>query len=236
MLSDKLADIVKKLPGVSYVLAATTYLGARATGVEELAGAPLVVACGTCALGYWIGSRLDRPIYDKLYGPKSRLNWLPKHPELREARDELAKALFGQRGALNYEDALKWIPADQNLYSIAKFTAEGAKAWEGYISKLHDLSKAARSLLVISLGVLILLVCASALPDAAPDWLTKSMFRLGFWSRPVVYGCLTPVFLVAYIYLRALHHLRLYKYVSAHVKLLPLPDGRFSPVIPEITV
>ena len=137
MITEKLVDAVKKLPGVSYVLTALTYLGARATGVEELAGVPLVVVCGACALGYWIGSGLDRPIYDSLYGPKSRLDWLPKHAELRDARDELAKAVFQPRGASNYKDALdrKLIPEKQNLYSIAKFAAEGAKAWGGYISE-----------------------------------------------------------------------------------------------------
>src|SRR4051812_4540543 len=105
MITEKIVKEVKKLPGVSYVLTAMTYLGARATGVEDLAGAPLAAACGICALGYWVGSKLDEPIYDKLYGPDSRFRWLPKHVLLRQARDELAKVVFKPRSVLSYEDA-----------------------------------------------------------------------------------------------------------------------------------
>ena len=101
---------------------------------------------------------------------------------------------------------------------------------------MHDLSKAARSLLVISILIFAVLVCASSFPGAVPSWLGEAIQRLGFWSSSVVYTCLIPLFLFAYIYLRVLHQLRLYKYVSAHMKLLPMPDGTFVPVIPEVRV
>jgi hypothetical protein len=101
---------------------------------------------------------------------------------------------------------------------------------------MHDLSKAARSLFVISIIIFAVLVSASTFPYVVPSWLGESFQRLGFWSSRVVYACLIPLFLLAYIYLRALHHLRLYKYVSANVKLMPMPDGTFVPVIPEIKV
>lgn len=235
MITEKIKDALKKLPGVSIVLAAMTYLGARFMGVEELEGVPLVVAYGICAVGYWIGSKLDKPIYDRLYGPKSQLQWLPVHSALQSARKSAFDTLFKPRGVQSYVEAEQcgMITEKKGIYSEAKRAAVAANRWDGFIVYIHDWSKAARSLFCISVIFLLLALIATYAPNVVPSSLASSIDRLGIWGSWVVYAVLVPIFFVLYMLLRAFHQVRLYSYVSDKAKLLQAPDGSFVPVILE---
>jgi len=151
---EQIKEALKKLPGVSIVLVVMTFLGARFMGVEELQGIPLVLVYGGCAVGYWMGKKLDEPIYDWIYksdwanGTRSWRRWLPRHKKLDKARKSAFDPLFKPRGVETYAEAEEkgLITDKKGIYSESKRAAVAADGWEGSIAYIHDWSKAARTL------------------------------------------------------------------------------------------
>lgn len=237
-LLELLVEKVKELPGVTYVLVGVTWIGAKMTAVDELAGIPLICAAVACALAYLLGSRLDKPLYDRLYGPQSSLSWLPKHASLSQARNAAAKALFGGEGfgVTSFLDAVKlgYVGEGRNLYDAAKTIVKASSEWDDRIARIHDISKAARSFLVIAFVAL----CAHALILLFPSApgipsLSRAFARAGWLGSPLSSVLALPFALGIYVWLRATHQIRLYEYLEKHLKLVRTSDDKFIPFLPN---
>lgn len=244
MLAEWVVDKIKNLPGVSYVLTATTYLGALALSDKELSGLPLLFACAACAAAYKIGSALDGQLYDRLYAPRKNYPLLPQHKRLKDARNALARHVFQGRGVRDYLDAVgKGLLADPDihtpqeppgLYALASSAAKSSTLWDKHIAGWHDVSKAARSFLVLSSSFLVLLVLVAVAPAAIPAQVTLSLSKMGFLGTAIPYLALFPAMLWGYLSWRALHQALLYELVTKNAEVLALPSGAFMLLIPEV--
>jgi len=231
-------DKVKELPGVGYVLFCVTWIGAKLMGVDELAGIPLIAAGAVCAGAYFLGSKLDTPLYDSLYGPNAKLSWLPKHRALTMARDAAAKSLYGgQRSEVEvYADAtrLGYVTETSNMYDTAKSVVKTSSEWEDHIVRIHDLSKAARSLFVVAFAALCLFVIAALLPSSPGiSNVAEAAGKAGWVGSRILYAIALPVAFGIYVYLRAVHQIRLYQYLANNVRLVRTEDGQFVPFLPS---
>jgi len=237
-LLELIVDKIKELPGVGYVFFLVTWAGAKVAGVDDLAGFPLAAAAAACALAYYLGSKLDEPVYDTLYGPNTKWDWLPGHRRLSKSRDEAAASLFAAEGfgVKSFEDAVRlgYVGEGRNLYGAARNIVKASPAWEEEIALAHDISKAARSLLIVAFLAACTLTALSYLlpPVGILAGVPAAVVAAGLFGKVVLYVAVIPVSFGLYIYLRVVHQARLYEYLSKHLQLIKTHDDKFVPMLP----
>jgi len=147
-----IAGPLKALPGFPLVLALVTALYLKAFGKIEAAWPEAVVLFITWA-SYRLGHYLDKPLYDKLFGPDHLklpvLNgWQTK---LDNLRNEVIKKIFiGE--VSTYHEALRTKKIDKSgpgtLYNRCVSLLKKTRTWDERVALPLNLSKSARALVI----------------------------------------------------------------------------------------
>jgi hypothetical protein len=240
-LVDEVMKSVKQLPGFGVVVVALTlvYSLLRQEQAEMSALETLGVGIISYIL-YRLGATFDR-LFDWIFEPGSRAERLStarrkQHNEkygemaraktlldrLSDSRDEACKSLFspvnGTVVDFSTAKAAHFVGerSTHGLYKSAKAVAKHTKKWEESIGPYEEYSKAARTIAV--LVVLLLLVRFSA--SARADVISKSLLA-GNALTPLgqlIVGIGTGAILLAlYVTLRLRHMVTLYSHVADSV-------------------
>lgn len=231
-----IVDRLKQLPGFAYVLIAVTLVYGRLRGEEAelLAWQSAALALAAWLL-YRLSARLDG-LYDWVYRPRKR----PKHAwgakELFRAREQAATSLFQpiDPRVESYRTAVKlgYVAKKKkqrktqppNLYKRSSDVLKRTSAWEEEVAPWNELSKAARTIFVLS----ALLLASYLVP---PHWLDVQGTVSGLFAPGLTLPFLILIMAasgILYWHARLRHHLRLYELVSRRVIHHRLDNGEVA--------
>ena len=241
MISDKVVDAAKELPGFGWIFIVVTVAYVRARGgVAELTAWETLGLVGTCWLADRVGSALLDRLYDRLYGPRRATPVRWKGSELAAARDRAARALFGppDPAVRDYATAVAQAHVanvgEPSLYSRAKEVAKHTREWEKAIAPRLDLSKATRAMVIVALAASLVLFVSRFWPTLS-HLASPSARRLGVLGTDWAQLALATLSLGASLSLRRRHHEMLYEHVATNVRHLDLGDVA-APYIFDVVV
>jgi hypothetical protein len=151
---------------------------------------------------HWLGTYLDKPIYDSLFGVKGKFH---------EVMDEF------RRGVRQKFDDLGW--QTSALQATSKTLFERSEKWEKNVKTSYEISKAARTF-ILPLVALLCYQIASLFCNHIP------VFAPGlFFGRPYVIAALLVLAVALYLRLRVRHNRALYKLVAEARKVSFAKEG-----------